>query len=1574
MKNSIGNIPDTPRLAIVGYLTFTRIYGSRGGPGSAANNDSLDCLAIGYAPPVRKSRQLLSAPPKGRDDHSGLWPAFSLHQRLHTQTMKPLARLFLFLAFCSRLSAEQAIYKAEDIASALLVYKDPKADGGKCLAIDVSPVEGKFVEVELPDRLGPGLYRAGLVARISSRSEPLTKGLSLRCSVEGGERALTYLNLDADAYQRFDVDFEIREAIRPLLVIRWKHDAEVHKEALGVTVANQDTAELVPNLLEEEVDLGEGEEELAILQDGRELEEAGKVYVALDTVFVSPLTHVGAVRKIYAEKIHYKPGDDTFADVTVVNYQSTPLRGEVLFALGHELDAEREVGRKEITLEAGASKIVRFEFNVGPEEFGREMRAALHVEGKEVHRHSNVFGVSENIWKVGISGRGWPAGGSYGWRKRVDSLVKLNRENYANYYEEFAWAPSDYDDMTPDTEEFWSGQTQYHGTITDCRAVIDGLHKHGIKAITYGKSCGGGLPGFETFRKHPEWYHRYNSGVLVEGGPEVDFLDRMRALDYSLGAPDGWQSWQGQWVNSRVKEAVVFGAEEIVRSAQMLGWDGIRWDGQFVVGGTDGHEISAANTKLVKEIVNRKYPNFVHGYNYLHPQYSDKRPDVNKVPMPPSGNLPDFEECARGGGLIMNEGLRDYSNRNFSHRIMWVFAGAMALEGDWVRNLGGYYLAIGFDRATILDSLYCRIFLLASGGRPYGHAGASSIGHFWKFATRYSCIVYDNTRRRIANPDEVIKVTSPHPCWWQEFTFFRKLDGNRRQLVVNLIGKPENERFNELRQPPPPLQKNVKLDFLLPKGWKPTKAWQVSMELSNNQRVLPTRQNGQTVSLNLPTVRYWSMAVLEIEKQEKAEPFEFTDPVNVAREGYKKLVAEEAEASRKKAEQAMLRPKEEKPAPRVTDAKRLAKSQIPQIKNLKLRRNGVPDILLAKGVFHWMYSMEEAIGWAGGANIREAKINKKGGWMQGAQRSMPDLPKTFDEISHYDLVIMNNVPANYMALQQRYALAKFVEAGGSLFVIGGEWSLDRGGFQDSFFEELLPCEMPPARPDSTAIHKAGLPLRAANALQIGSSLNWSPKPHIFCTHPLKPRAATTLLFADSQPLLFHGEHKRGKVAVFAGSTMGLAPEDKLPFWHWDGLQRVFAELITELLKGSDAVTREPVPHVDRDLVMEAMISIGDLESEEQEKLVRTLCAICDKEVAEGLVAALGTDVQLPLHLCELITRTAHPFVDRTFKADAEDAANAQTREVRAAGTALLGKAAGMDANALLLERLGDIDLLIQRSAAAALADVANRENIKPLTEKLSEVRGILGKDDEGMSDLATLNHNLIVALYRSGHKPGLGLLIAASERAAAQIVRFERRKEALLEQAGTAFKLTPRERRIWVGKIKRSRARKKWWAAESRRLASHLQDVPADWYDVVFEQARSVDEPASVSLMCGMLGRLKGRERSFIPLISARNTVLRSMALSKVMAAKNDELRKAAGAEILRMAQSEHHFDRLFALSHLQLSGPKDRHNILKKHLADPQPEVRIRARALLNTIGDARKREELSKIRSPYDAFMVVD
>jgi uncharacterized membrane protein len=1495
---------------------------------------------------------------------------------MNTPSLKALKSLLAALAcLCCSVRAEDALlFEAEAIASPVLVYKDKSAAGGKCIATDVSKEDGTFLDVELPEELRPGLYRAGLLMRISSRSEPLAKGLQAAVSIADGTRRLTYLNLDDVVYQRFDVLFQLQKRTAPSLKITWKHDAEVHKEALGVTVAGQDVSQLAPKLLEgEEKDLGEGEEELAILQGGKPLSEAGRIWIAVDQLIIEPVTHVARVKSVWPEKIHYEPGSDTWADVTVVSFSDTDLACELALEMLCDLDQGAEIGRKPVKIEPRGKTVTRFDFNVGKAEFGRELRATVYVDGKPVNSASEFFGVSEQVWKVGICGQGWSAGGSYGWAKRVDWLVEANRANYGNFYEEFAWAPSDYCDMTPDTEEFWSGQTQYHGTITDCKAVIDGLHKHGIKAITYGKSCGGGLPGFETLRKHPDWYWSYPAGMGIEGGPEVDFLDRMRALDFSLAAKDGWQSWQGQWADSRVEAVVRFGAEEIVRSTDLLKWDGIRWDGHFM---TDSDEITAKNSKLVKEIVWKKYPRFLHGYNYLNPQYSDKEIAVYEYPSVPQ--LLDFEECARDGGLIMNEGLRDFSNRNFSHRTMWVFMEAMALEGDWVHNLGGYYLAIGFDRATNLDALYNHIFFLAAGARPYGQGGQSSVGHFWRFATRYSCLVYNNTRRRLANPEQFIAVESPWPVWWNKHVFFRTLDGNRRQIMVNIIGKPENERFNELKQPPPPLQKDVKLKFKLPQGWSAAKAYQVSIELDGYQRELKPEQAGGETVLTLPEMRYWSIAVLELEEKPGAVALKFTDPVGDARRGLAKKQAEQAEAERKAAEDAKIRPPEpQKPAEPVTDQQRLAKSNVAKLDEPVLLRNGVTDILLAKGVYHWMYEIEEAIGWAGGAGVSDAKMNMKGGWFQGAEQSMPDMPKTFDDIRHLDVIVMNNVPAAYMTLEQRYLIERFVQAGGGLFVIGGEWSLDRGAFQDTFLDALLPVTMPPASPLQTTIYKDGLPLKPTERLQLKDPVNWGASPHIFCLHNLTPKPDTqVLLTAGDKPLVVEGSYGKGKVIIFAGSTMGIVPDGKLPFWHWDGLPVVFAELLARLTAGSEQVTREKPPEVDRDKAMESVINLADMDAKEQMEVIRTLCAVCDEEAARGLIGILGTATQFPSEAYPLVAKSVRPFVDKSFDSEAMDAAKSEIREAQAVGTSLLGLAVGEQARDMLVERLNDMDTGVQRAAAVGLGDLRSAKSIEPLLKRLQDLRGKAVADDEGMSDLAGLEHDLIVALYRSGHKPALAELIGANERAAAQIVRFERRKEALLEQAGTAFKLTPREWRAWQAQIHRSVDRKIWWRDECRRLSQELRGIPPDWLDSVFEKAAVVNEPASVSLVCTVLKDLRKPEMAsqFVPLVSAKNPVIRMLALKPVLSFGSAEDKAKAAERILKMSSGGHHFQRLYALRRLRLFPEDQRAAILAELLKDIQPEVRLTARAMLYLVSDVAKRTELAKIRSVYDANVVLD
>jgi hypothetical protein len=335
-----------------------------------------------------------------------------------------------------------------------------------------------------------------------------------------------------------------------------------------------------------------------------------------------------------------------------------------------------------------------------------------------------------------------------------------------------------------------------------------------------------------------------------------------------------------------------------------------------------------------------------------------------------------------------------------------------------------------------------------------------------------------------------------------------------------------------------------------------------------------------------------------------------------------------------------------------------------------------------------------------------------------------------------------------------------------------------------------------------------------------------------------------------------------------------------------------------------------------------------------------------------------------------------PFVDKSFDSEAMDAAKSEIREAQAVGTSLLGLAVGEQARDMLVERLNDMDTGVQRAAAVGLGDLRSAKSIEPLLKRLQDLRGKAVADDEGMSDLAGLEHDLIVALYRSGHKPALAELIGANERAAAQIVRFERRKEALLEQAGTAFKLTPREWRAWQAQIHRSVDRKIWWRDECRRLSQELRGIPPDWLDSVFEKAAVVNEPASVSLVCTVLKDLRKPEMAsqFVPLVSAKNPVIRMLALKPVLSFGSAEDKAKAAERILKMSSGGHHFQRLYALRRLRLFPEDQRAAILAELLKDIQPEVRLTARAMLYLVSDVAKRTELAKIRSVYDANVVLD
>ncbi len=64
-------------------------------------------------------------------------------------------------------------------------------------------------------------------------------------------------------------------------------------------------------------------------------------------------------------------------------------------------------------------------------------------------------------------------------------------------------------------------------------------------------------------------------------------------------------------------------------------------------------------------------------------------------------------------------------------------------------------------------------------------------------------------------------------------------------------------------------------------------------------------------------------------------------------------------------------------------------------------------------------------------------------------------------LAPYDLLILSGVPARLLGSEAMERIARFVQAGGGLLVIGGDQSLTPGGYHGTRLEELLPVECVP---------------------------------------------------------------------------------------------------------------------------------------------------------------------------------------------------------------------------------------------------------------------------------------------------------------------------------------------------------------------------------------------------------------------------------------------------------------------------------------------------------------------------------
>lgn len=1352
-----------------------------------------------------------------------------------------MRRSFL-LFFALLLTAPAAtVIEAEDYrARGAEGFRDKRASGGRCAGVIFE--KGRNIlaaQVELP----PGDYEAVFWLEVTP--------------IEVLHHLAVNLSANKASIKLNQTHFDRRPGYRPF-PLRFLHPGGVaniklagsggsgfdgmrqalSKQEIGGLRTLQVNSELLDDKGEKEDDDELDDDPLAGLEEANTLQSLA-VYqhrLVCDRVVITPLRLAGAlVAGVEVDKVHYAPGETVRANATLLAADATGAFRLVAEDIG-ELDERREVYATDIQLAAGKRQNVSFEFTLTDREFGRELRCTLRRDGKEVHSGGAFFGVSRNVYRVGITAAPGPQDTRRLTAKQGRNIMARSKRNYGNYFERFAWAPCDYSNLAPTTEIFFSGQTQYPGSRTGMRNLISEAHKVGIKAITYGKACAAGIHGFNTYQRHPEFFWQRPEGLPSEAY-HVFYLERMLANDYLIHAKPidgGWQHWASMWMNKLHDGTVDFGADALIASAKMFGWDGVRWDGHFV-----------GNQQRCVDRLNAAIPNYVHGYNiaFANP--------AGKIFLPRTGREEDFHTVAANHGLMMDESVRNWSHTNFSSGRIRPFYEAICREADYIKRIGGLPLFITFDMASAQDRTLNVLFGLAAGERyTYMNSpGDFPYGKLPKFLTRYSAFVWDDTKR-VADVAAHVRVDvgaagKEAMPFFDHSVWLRQRPEGRQQLLVNLVGKPGYSQFCNRVQPPSPILEQVAVWVKTPPQARLTRAVQISPDLTAGHLALTPAKDGEGQRVVLPGLRAWSIVMLEYEGA--ATPaFPLTTPVEDASEHLAKEAAKKAPAP--------AEPAKPKPPPFYKDYARSYNIDLENEKKMKkpaslaLRRNGKLDVHHARGPFSWLNPVESAFGILGGNSFRASWVDRVGFRLRN-RGCMDEFPDRYDDLLAYDVLAVDNIHARELGYQRRVMIADFVRQGGGLLFFGGFNTLSLGGGHNTYLAELIPIRI---RQFKEVLRRdEGLALAVAKPEFFGERIDWTKPAHAFMvdTSPLK-EGVEVLLTAGGKPAIVAHRYGKGRVVTVLMNQHGDYPAGVTPYWEWGQWPKVLAACVQWLGEGykeqidpkTHALAMDPNIIKPDELMLEAMLLEG---AQFTKKLQRARRNMVDAESARLLLQTAvdnAEKIEDEALLPDIVNR-ARPYFDRSFAKLGEHLAKANESFLRVAAYRILGLAGDPQHRPLLEAALRDENRDIVRDALSGLGNLRD-----PAASPA--VRRYRRRGSEKLLALAVLK--------RLGDETILKEALLAYEHGLLRRIRLKSGRRSIHDTlyGGVAFKLTRAQRKAAMADYQNIKKVERQAVSDLRYFRDSLQTIGDGDMTVMADFFAATTTPEMQALAYTVLGRM----------------------------------------------------------------------------------------------------------------------
>ncbi len=719
----------------------------------------------------------------------------------------------------------------------------PAADEAVFLSDLMKAEKGVLFEGASAEPLPPGRYRLHAPLALAPLGDLAVSGIAVRVTVAESGRDFNCLHfVEADRFTDAVVDFAVARADTVPVRIEWSFQDPKSRQARLKAIRPPDAPpEVGDDLLAEasadlELEADEGKTTLAAARL-RPVRLVGRL------PWVEPLPPVEVVA-VSTDRIVYRPGQAGAATATVRNAGAEPARVTLRFELAFGLEPAVPLATTTVELAAGARHTWEAGFTTDGRYWGAEARAVAETaDGTD--SATAVFAVAANPWEVAaIAAQAPDLGLGYKDAAVAARRVAEWREQGFTSFECFFWAPCDFGDFTPDTEDFFSGQTQYSHSVSGTRNLVAAAHAHGMAATFYSNLWGtDGAAGFELMRRHPEW--------IASAWFNTEILDLWPAMTAgNIPAPHQWYSTV--LVNDEVHSmaAIRHHAAEIVASQRSFGWDAIRYDSY------NSSEWTRRATERTRELVGRELPAFQFGYNTF-----------------PKGdaNLDALGVMLGGGGMAMVEYIRMESFpilANYARELSECRDLAWAHGG----HLGPLYHPPAIPdtpatTATALDAVYASSIILAAGGHPYYSPLESAIGRHPLHALRYSEFFWNNRMRPLADPAAVVQFADPlgeRLLRWPMLARKAHLGGDRRRLILHLINlAPDYAFFRNQACLTPPVIRELPVTLALPPDAKVTAAWTLCPIPEPHHLPLEARAADGRIGLTIRDLRFWQTVVVD---------------------------------------------------------------------------------------------------------------------------------------------------------------------------------------------------------------------------------------------------------------------------------------------------------------------------------------------------------------------------------------------------------------------------------------------------------------------------------------------------------------------------------------------------------------------------------------------------------------------------------------------------------------------------------------------------------------------------------------